>query len=56
VIKNMARGLAALTLALTPLAVPASAHAAPEAPGTSYTLPLTYAIDQTSVTDESRAG
>ena len=52
----MARGLAALTLALTPLAVPAAAHAAPAAPGAAQTLPLTYAIDQIPVADESRAG
>ncbi|MFD0371132.1 HNH endonuclease family protein [Streptomyces sp. NPDC127114] len=54
-IKKFARGIAALTLALTPLAVPASAHAA-VAPGAARTLPLTYAIDQIPVTDESRAG
>ncbi|MFF6778977.1 HNH endonuclease family protein [Streptomyces sp. NPDC012637] len=54
-IKNIARGLTALTLALTPLAVPASAHAV-AAPGAAQTLPLTYAIDQIPVADESRDG
>ncbi|MER5312957.1 hypothetical protein ABT034_34890 [Streptomyces sp. NPDC002773] len=34
-IKNFARGFAALSLALTPLAVPASAHATPAAPAAS---------------------
>jgi hypothetical protein len=56
VIKNMARGLAALTLALASLAVPASGHAASTAPGTAQTFPLSYAVGQIPVTDESRAG
>ncbi|MGW6248061.1 HNH endonuclease family protein [Streptomyces roseolus] len=58
-IKNMARGLAALTLALTPLALPASAHATPTAPaaqGAAQTFPLSYAVDQIPMADESRAG
>ncbi|MFE1348775.1 HNH endonuclease family protein [Streptomyces sp. NPDC058757] len=57
-IKNMARGLAALTLALTPLALPASAsaHAAPAAPGGAQAFPLSYAVDQIPVADESRTG
>ncbi|MFJ8670275.1 HNH endonuclease family protein [Streptomyces sp. NPDC093600] len=38
---------------MTPLAVPASAHAAPAA---AQPFPLTYAIDQIPVADESRAG
>ncbi|MFE3124378.1 hypothetical protein ACFXHD_13275 [Streptomyces hydrogenans] len=55
-IKNMARGLAALTLALTPFALPASAHAAPAAPGGAQAFPLSYAVDQIPVADESRTG
>ncbi|GGU11452.1 HNH endonuclease family protein [Streptomyces lateritius] len=55
-IKNMARGLAALSLVLTPLALPASAQAAPAAPAVAQTFPLSYAISQIPVDDESRAG
>lgn len=59
VIKNSARGFAALSLALTALAVPASAHAtpaAPAAPTAAQTFPLSYAIGQIPVAEESRAG
>ncbi|MFF8610972.1 HNH endonuclease family protein [Streptomyces sp. NPDC015346] len=52
-IKNCACGFAALSLALTPLAVPATAHAASAA---AQTFPLTYAVGQIPVADESRAG
>ncbi|MFB8044804.1 hypothetical protein ACFC8F_26360 [Streptomyces hydrogenans] len=55
-IKNMARGLVVLTLALTPFALPASAHAAPAAPGGAQAFPLSYAVDQIPVADESRTG
>ncbi|MFE3121865.1 hypothetical protein ACFXHD_00400 [Streptomyces hydrogenans] len=52
-IKNMARSLAALTLALTPLALPTSV---PAAPGGAQAFPLSYAVDQIPVEDESRTG
>ncbi|MGW6569800.1 HNH endonuclease family protein [Streptomyces sp. NPDC054975] len=55
-IKNMMRGLAALSLVLTPLALPASAHAAPTAASAAQTFPLTYGIDQIPVAEESRTG
>ncbi|OKJ52728.1 hypothetical protein AMK29_31550 [Streptomyces sp. CB02261] len=55
-IKNMARGLAALSLALTPLAVPASTHASAPAMAAAQTFPLSYAIGQIPVAEESRAG
>ncbi|MFF1511928.1 HNH endonuclease family protein [Streptomyces sp. NPDC058326] len=57
-IKNLARGFAALSLALTPLALPAAAQAAPTAAaalGAAQTFPLSYAIGQIPVADESRA-
>ncbi|MFG2463720.1 HNH endonuclease family protein [Streptomyces sp. NPDC048523] len=54
-IKNMLRVLAALSLSLTPLAVPASADAAPAA-AAAQTFPLSYAIGQVPVAEESRAG
>ncbi|MFF8610938.1 HNH endonuclease family protein [Streptomyces sp. NPDC015346] len=54
-IKNFARGLAALSLALTSLALPASAQATPAA-AAAQTFPLSYAIGQIPVADESRAG
>ncbi|MET9438988.1 HNH endonuclease family protein [Streptomyces sp. NPDC006551] len=54
-IKNFTRGLAALSLALTPLTLPASAQAAPAA-AAAQTFPLSYAVDQIPVADESRAG
>lgn len=53
-IQNAVRGLAALTL--IPLALPASAHAAPGAPGAVRALPLVYAVDQILVAEESRGG
>ncbi len=55
----MARGLAALSLALTPLTLPAAAQAAPAAPPAAVaaqTFPLSYAIGQIPVAEESRAG
>ncbi|MFC8765814.1 HNH endonuclease family protein [Streptomyces sp. NPDC057193] len=55
-IKNFARGFAALSLALTPLAVPASAHAALPAAAAAQTFPLSYAIGQIPVAEENRAG
>ncbi|MFF8279970.1 HNH endonuclease family protein [Streptomyces lateritius] len=55
-IKNMARSLAALSLVLTPLALPASAQAAPAASAAAQTFPLSHAISQIPVADESRAG
>lgn len=56
VIKNFTRGLAALSLALTPLAVPGIAQAAPAAPARAEVLALVDALDQVQVADESRAG
>ncbi|GGU61194.1 hypothetical protein GCM10010274_57540 [Streptomyces lavendofoliae] len=51
------RGLAALSLALAPLGLPASAHATPAAPAAAaQTFPLSYAVGQIPVADESRAG
>ncbi|MFJ6354819.1 HNH endonuclease family protein [Streptomyces sp. NPDC092046] len=55
-IKNMARGLAALSLALTPLAIPHAALAAPQAPAAAVVLPLAEAIKQIPVAAESRDG
>lgn len=55
----MARGLAALSLALTPLALPAAAQAAQAAPralSSAQTFPLSYAIGQIPIAQESRAG
>ncbi|WP_073814917.1 hypothetical protein [Streptomyces sp. CB02261] len=48
-IKNMLRGLAALSLSLTPLIAPAPAQA-------DEVLQLAAALDQVRVSDESRAG
>lgn len=69
-ITNMTRALAALALTLAPLTLPASfAHAqpaaatgvpsalgAPAAPGSARAFPLSYAIGQIPVAEESRAG
>ncbi|MFF3843408.1 HNH endonuclease family protein [Streptomyces sp. NPDC001930] len=55
-IKNMVRGIAALSLALTPLALPATAIAAPTAPAGAEVLNLADAVGQIPVTDESRTG
>ncbi|MGW8767843.1 HNH endonuclease family protein [Streptomyces sp. NPDC055815] len=55
-IKNMVRGLAALSLALTPLAVPHAALAAPAAPAAAEVLMLSEAVGQIPVADESREG
>ncbi|MFF9915588.1 HNH endonuclease family protein [Streptomyces sp. NPDC013457] len=55
-IKNMARGLAALSLALTPLAVPLAAQAAPDAPTRAEVLALADALELVQIADESRAG
>ncbi|MFE7951485.1 HNH endonuclease family protein [Streptomyces sp. NPDC057426] len=52
-IKNFARGLAALSLILTPLAIPASAQAAPAG---AEVLVLADALEQIPVADESRTG
>lgn len=53
VIKNMVRGIAALTLAPAPLSRSSAAHAAA---GRAQTFPLTYAIDQIPTADEHRDG
>ncbi|MEU6979614.1 HNH endonuclease family protein [Streptomyces sp. NPDC046371] len=55
-IKNMARGLAALSLALTPLAFPHAALAAHQAPAAAVVLPLAEAIQRIPVAAESRDG
>ncbi|MER7623856.1 HNH endonuclease family protein [Streptomyces sp. NPDC126503] len=62
-ITNMVRGLAALSLALSPLALPTTAHAArtvpagvPAAPAAARAFPLSFAVGQIPVADESRAG
>ncbi|MFF6903976.1 HNH endonuclease family protein [Streptomyces hydrogenans] len=59
-IKNLARGAAAFSLLLFPLALPASATAAaaPTAPGASaaVVLPVTDAVAQLPVADEVREG
>ncbi|MFE5902177.1 HNH endonuclease family protein [Streptomyces sp. NPDC056488] len=49
-------GIAALSLALTPLALPATATAAPAAPAGAEVLNLADAVGQIPVVDESRAG
>ncbi|MFF8840483.1 HNH endonuclease family protein [Streptomyces sp. NPDC015130] len=56
-IKNLMRGTAALSLLLSPLALPASATAAaaPEAP-TAVVLALPDAVEQIPIADESRTG
>ncbi|WP_406054142.1 HNH endonuclease family protein [Streptomyces sp. NBC_01077] len=55
-IKNMVRGAAALSLALTPLALPSSATAAPAAPAEAAVLNLVDAIGQIPLAGESRTG
>ncbi|MFE1383484.1 HNH endonuclease family protein [Streptomyces sp. NPDC058740] len=55
-IKNMVRGLVALSLALTPLAVANPVLAAPQAPGAAVVLPLAEALKQIPVAAESREG
>ncbi|MFI9213912.1 HNH endonuclease family protein [Streptomyces sp. NPDC053253] len=55
-IKNMLRGIAALSLALTPLTVPSTATAAPAAPAAAEVLNLADAVEQIPLADESRAG
>ncbi|MEU9998088.1 HNH endonuclease family protein [Streptomyces sp. NPDC050848] len=55
-IKNMVRGLAALSLALTPLALPATAQAAPGAPAAAEVLALADALELVQIADESRTG
>ncbi|MFJ5785369.1 HNH endonuclease family protein [Streptomyces hydrogenans] len=52
-IKKLALSASAFALTLSPLALPAAAQAPTAA---AQTLPLTYAIDQIPVADESRAG
>ncbi|OKJ52563.1 HNH endonuclease family protein [Streptomyces sp. CB02261] len=55
-IKNMLRGAAALSLALTPLALPSAATAAPAVPAAAAVLNLADAVEQIPLADESRAG
>ncbi|MFF5972199.1 HNH endonuclease family protein [Streptomyces sp. NPDC012769] len=55
-IKHLAHGFTALTLALASLAVPAAAQAAAASPGDAHTFPLTYAVNEIPVADESRTG
>ncbi|WP_329112203.1 hypothetical protein [Streptomyces sp. NBC_01353] len=61
-IKNLARGLAALTLTIAPLTAPSTAFAAPAAPAVpaappqAATLALADALDQLLIADASRAG
>jgi hypothetical protein len=55
VIKNMLGALAALSLTLSPLAVPAAANAVPAA-AAAHAFPLSYAIGQIPLAEESRAG
>ncbi|MER5967505.1 HNH endonuclease family protein [Streptomyces sp. NPDC002057] len=55
-IKNMLRGAAALTLALTPLALPSAATAAPSAPALAEVLNLADAVELVPLADESRTG
>ncbi|MFB7360343.1 HNH endonuclease family protein [Streptomyces gardneri] len=52
-IKKMLRGIAALSLALTPLAVPSAAAAAPAG---AEVLNLADAVDQIPIANESRTG
>ncbi|MGW2016694.1 HNH endonuclease family protein [Streptomyces sp. NPDC001927] len=55
-IKNMVRGLAALSLVLAPLAVPATAQAVPATPAAAEVLALVDALELVQVADESRTG
>ncbi|MGW8768672.1 hypothetical protein ACWGN5_40105 [Streptomyces sp. NPDC055815] len=55
-IKNLLRGTAALSLALTPIALPSPAVAAPVTPVSAEVLNLAAAIGQIPLADESRAG
>ncbi|MFF0561479.1 HNH endonuclease family protein [Streptomyces sp. NPDC004266] len=55
-IKNLVRGVAALSLALSPLAVPHAALAAPAEPGIAEVVTLAAAVKQIPVADESREG
>ncbi|RSS57480.1 HNH endonuclease family protein [Streptomyces sp. WAC01280] len=55
-IKKMLLGTAALSLALTPLTLPATAIAAPAAPGAAEVLNLPDAVEQIALADESRTG
>ncbi|MET9954461.1 HNH endonuclease family protein [Streptomyces sp. NPDC006339] len=54
-IKNMLRGLAALSVALTPLALPQAALAA-QGPTAAEVLTLAAAVKQIPIADESREG
>jgi len=56
VIKNLTRGATALCLALSPLALPSAATAAPAASAAAQVLNLADAVDLVPVADESRAG
>ncbi|MFD9052998.1 HNH endonuclease family protein [Streptomyces zaomyceticus] len=55
-IKNMLRGAAVLSLALTPLALPSAATAAQAVPAGAEVLNLADAVEQVPLADESRAG
>ncbi|MCX5229658.1 HNH endonuclease family protein [Streptomyces sp. NBC_00233] len=55
-IKNMLRGAAAISLALTPLALPSTATATPAAPTRAEVLNLADAVEQIPLSDESRTG
>ncbi|MEU6622042.1 hypothetical protein ABZ926_14930 [Streptomyces litmocidini] len=55
-IKNLMRGIYALSLALSPLAVPHAALAASTEPAAAEVLTLAAAIGQIPVADESRDG
>ncbi|MFB7398420.1 HNH endonuclease family protein [Streptomyces sp. NPDC056191] len=55
-IKNMLSGAAALSLALTPLALPSAATAAPASPTGAAVLALADAAELVPIADESRAG
>ncbi|MFJ6452626.1 HNH endonuclease family protein [Streptomyces hydrogenans] len=55
-IKNLTRGATTLCLALSPLALPAAATAAPTALAAAQVLNLADAVDLVPVADESRTG
>ncbi len=55
-IKNLVRGTTALVLALSPLALPSVATAAPAAPAAAQVLNLADAVELVPVADESRTG
>ncbi|WP_329625951.1 HNH endonuclease family protein (plasmid) [Streptomyces sp. NBC_01255] len=55
-IKNMLRGVAALSLLLTPLALPSAAAAAPTAPAAAEVLNVADAVEQIPIAVEDRTG